>query len=42
MEDNKEIVDSLIVSDNGPKKPSRMFQDLKETDKPLKPLPLIV
>ena len=33
MEQNKEIVDSLIVSDNNPKKPSRMFRDLKETDK---------
>ena len=39
MEQNKEIVDSLIVSDSNPKKPSRMFRDLKETDKPLKPLP---
>ena len=39
MEQNKEIVDSLIISDKDPKKPSRMFRDLKETDKPLKPLP---
>ena len=34
MEQNKEIVDSLIISDKDPKKPSRMFRDLKETDKP--------
>ncbi len=38
-EENKETIDALIVPDDGPKKPSRYFRDLKETDKPLKPLP---
>jgi hypothetical protein len=39
MESKKETVDALIVPDEGPKKPSRMFRDLKEGDKPLMPLP---
>jgi hypothetical protein len=39
MEDNKETVDALIVPDDGPKKPSKYFRDLKEGDKPLMPLP---
>ena len=39
MEDNKETVDALIVPDEGPKKPSKYFRDLKEGDKPLMPLP---
>ena len=39
MEDKKETVDALIVPDEGPKKPSKYFRDLKEGDKPLMPLP---
>jgi hypothetical protein len=39
MEDKKETVDALIVPDDGPKKPSKYFRDLKEGDKPLMPLP---
>jgi len=39
MEDKKETVDALIVPDDGPKKPSKYFKDLKEGDKPLMPLP---
>ena len=39
MESKKETVDALIVPDEGPKKPSKMFRDLKEGDKPLAPLP---
>ena len=39
MEDNKETVDALIVPEEGPKKPSKYFRDLKEGDKPLMPLP---
>jgi hypothetical protein len=39
MESKKETVDALIVPDEGPKKPSKMFRDLKEGDKPLMPLP---
>ena len=39
MESKKETIDALIVPDEGPKKPSKMFRDLKEGVKPLMPLP---
>jgi len=39
MESKKETVDALIIPDEGPKKASKMFRDLKEGDKPLTPLP---
>jgi len=39
MESKKETVDALIVPDEGPKKASKMFRDLKEGDKTLAPLP---
>lgn len=39
MESKKESIDALIVPDEGAKKPSKMFRDLKEGAKPLMPLP---
>lgn len=39
MEPNNETVDALIVPTDGPKKPSKMFRDLKEGDQPIVPLP---
>ncbi len=39
MESKKETVDALIIPDEGPKKASKMFRDLKEGDKALTPLP---
>ena len=39
MEPNNETVDALIVPTDGPKKPTKMFRDLKEGDQPIVPLP---
>ena len=39
MEQNKQTIDAIMVPEDGPKKPSRLFRDIKEGEQPLVPLP---
>ena len=39
MEQNKQTIYAIMVPEDGPKKPSRLFRDIKEGEQPLVPLP---